>query len=94
MLRAAEGAAIGYPASTAGHEGFAVARRITTVISQLRLAAATGYIHRPIENELREQYEQSVMISATRSGQSRLPFTLLTDESVPAAMRESCEFGP
>jgi K+-sensing histidine kinase KdpD len=88
VLRAAEGVAAEYPASTAGHEGLAVAQRITSAASQLRLAAATGYTQ-AIEDELRERYRMIRHDLRNSLGTIKTAVTLLTDEGVPADRRES-----
>jgi hypothetical protein len=88
VLRAAEGVAAVYPAGAAGHEGLAVARRIAGATSQLRLAATTGYAQ-AIEDELRERYRAIRHELRNPLGTIKSAVTLLTDESVPAATRES-----
>jgi hypothetical protein len=55
LLRRAEHIASRHEAHGTGHEGLAIARRITDVIAQLRLAATQGYT-RAIEDEFRERY--------------------------------------
>ena len=88
MLRAAERVATDYPVSTAGYEGLAVARRIADATSQLRLAATTGYAQ-AIEDELRERYRTLRHDLRNPLGMIKSAIALLTDESVPAEMRES-----
>jgi K+-sensing histidine kinase KdpD len=88
MLRAAEGVAAKYPANVAGCEGLAVARRIASATSQLRLAAATGYTQ-AIEDELRDRYRAIRHDLRNPLGTIKSAVALLTDESVPADMRES-----
>lgn len=88
VLRAAEGVAAEYPADATGHEGLAVARRIGGATSQLRLAATTGYTQ-AIEDELRERYRTIRHGLRNPLGTIKSAIALLTDESVPAEMRES-----
>ncbi len=88
VLRAAEEVAARYPAGTSGHEGFAVARRITGATSQLRLAATMGYTQ-AIEDELRERYRAIRHDLRNPLGTIRSAIALLTDENVPPEMRES-----
>jgi signal transduction histidine kinase len=88
MLRAAEGVAAEYPANAVGREGLAVARRIASATSQLRLAAATGYAQ-AIEDELRDRYRAIRHDLRNPLGTIKSAVALLTDESVPAEMRES-----
>jgi signal transduction histidine kinase len=88
VLGAAESVALDYPAGTAGHEGLAVARRISEATSQLRLAATTGYTQ-AIEDELRERYRVIRHDLRNPLGTIKAAVALLTDESAPAEMRES-----
>jgi signal transduction histidine kinase len=88
LLRVAEGAATRFPASAAGHEGLAVARRLASATSQLRLAAATGYTQ-AIEDELRERYRTIRHDLRNPLGTIKTAVALLTDDSIPAEMRES-----
>jgi K+-sensing histidine kinase KdpD len=87
-LRAAERVATDYPASVAGHEGLAVARRLASAISQLRLAAATRYTQ-AVEDELRERYRTIRHDLRNPLGTIKTAVTLLTDERVPVEIRES-----
>jgi hypothetical protein len=88
VLGAAEDVAAEYPATATGCEGLAVARRIAGATSQLRLAAATGYTQ-AIEDELRERYRAIRHDLRNPLGTIKSAVALLTDESVPAEMRES-----
>jgi K+-sensing histidine kinase KdpD len=88
VLRAAEGVATEYPANTAGHEGLAVAQRIASATSQLRLAAATGYTQ-AIEDELRERYRMIRHDLRNPLGTIKTAVALLTDQGVPPDTRES-----
>jgi K+-sensing histidine kinase KdpD len=88
VLQAAEGVATEYSASATGHEGLAVARRITDATSQLRLAAATGYTQ-AMEDELRERYRAIRHNLRNPLGTIKTAVALLTDESVPAETRVS-----
>jgi K+-sensing histidine kinase KdpD len=76
------------PEHGARAEGLAVARRIAGATSQLRLAATAGYAQ-AIEDELRERYRAIRHDLRTLLGTIRSAVVLLTDESVPAEVRES-----
>jgi signal transduction histidine kinase len=89
LLRAAERAAAEYagPGATA-REGLVVARRIAGATSLLRLAATKGYAQ-AVEDGLRERYRAIRHDLRNPLGTIKSAIALLTDESVPAEMRES-----
>lgn len=88
VLQAAEGIAPDYPPNVAGHEGLAVAIRIASATSQLRLAAAMGYTQ-AIEDELRERYRTIRHDLRNPLATIKTAVALLTDEHTPPEMRES-----
>jgi hypothetical protein len=92
LLQAAERAAADC-ASTGngfvpGQAALAVAGRISGAVSSLRLAAARGYTQ-AVEGELRERYRTIRHDFRNSLGTIRSAIALLTDESLPAEMRQS-----
>jgi signal transduction histidine kinase len=88
LLHGAEKVACEYQIPGTGHEGLVVARRITEAVSQLRLAATVGYTQ-AMSDELRERYRAIRHDLRNPLGTIKSAVALLTDESVPAEMRES-----
>jgi K+-sensing histidine kinase KdpD len=70
------------------HDGLLVARCITEVTSQLRLATVTGYTE-AISDELRERYRAIRHDLRNPLGTIKSAVALLTDETMPAETRES-----
>jgi K+-sensing histidine kinase KdpD len=70
------------------YDGLLVARCITEVTSQLRLATVTGYTE-AISDELRERYRTIRHDLRNPLGTIKSAVALLTDETMPAETRES-----
>jgi signal transduction histidine kinase len=69
-------------------DGLRIARCITEVTSQLRLAAVVGYTE-AISDELRERYRAIRHDLRNPLGTIKSAVALLTDETIPAETRES-----
>ena len=88
LLRAAERAAREHGDAAAGHEGVALARRISGTISSLRLAATQRYAQ-AVEDDLRKRYRAIRHDLRNPLGTIKSAVALLTDESVSPEMRQS-----
>jgi hypothetical protein len=84
----AAGEAAGEHGGATGQEGLALARRIVTAASVLRVAACSGYTQ-VVEDELRERYRAIRHDLRNPLGTLKSAIALLTDETLPPDMRES-----
>jgi hypothetical protein len=88
LLRAAESVAAGHEIHGTARDGLIVGRRITDVISRLRLTAIIGYTQ-AISDELRERYRAIRHDLRNPLGTIKSAVALLTDETMPSEMREN-----
>jgi K+-sensing histidine kinase KdpD len=88
LLQRAEHVASRYEARGTGHEGLAIARRITDAIVQFRLAAILGYTQ-ATENELRAQYQAIRHDLRNRLATIKSAVALLTDDGAQVDAHET-----